>query len=144
MNRDGGLIKAVLDYLVSLKATTISGFASLDRDFTAAQDIAGGPRLIVKTGTNTKIVTTDRTDIRAVSVTIEIWGKSEDVVDTQSTKVDAVLDALAENPHPISTEMDEGSSVNEMSIIDNQSSQVQTGVWKSVLMTEWEIGITRS
>ena len=143
MARDGGLVKAIEDELTSLKATTLAGIASLDRDFTPENSLPG-VRLILSVGSNRETAMTCQTEFRSVSVMFHLYAASSTAINTQGDIVESLLWDWSENAADINARMDNDCGVREMRIADCQSRHEQTGNWSVKFSTEWEIQLNRS
>lgn len=145
--RDGGLVKAIEDRLMAIVADTedLTGFASLDRDFTPGSNIEDGEaRLIVSVGSNRQTFLSCSTEFRVVSIAFAIYAPSAESLRAQADKLESVLDAWAENATDVSDEMDEDTSVRSMNIGDQTDRHDNTGQWALRVNTDWEIQLKRS
>ena len=143
--RDGGLIAAVIDRVIELKDSELSGFAKLGRDFVIVTGQDNHlPRLVVNSGSNRIIKRTNVTEFRELFITFKVWGKSNEEVGEQAVKLCVVLDRWSENTNEISEAMPAGVSVREMSVSDQIETHEQQGLWSLSLPTQWEISIARS
>lgn len=140
--RDGGLIAAIENELISLKATTLSGIDSLDRDFTPESELPS-VRLVLSVGSNRMTATTCSTEFRTVSVTFSVYGPTTETTTTQAGFVETLLWDWSESPLAINTRMEDGNGVREMRITDFLTRHEQSGVWSMKFSTEWEIQLRR-
>jgi hypothetical protein len=143
--RDGGLIDAVLDRVIELKEDELSGFEKFGRDFVIVDGQENHlPRLVVNSGSNRIIRRTNAAEYRELFITFKVWGKTNEQVGEQASRLCVVLDRWSENPEELSGGMDEGCYPREMSISDQIETHEQQGVWSLSLPTQWEISIARS
>lgn len=140
---DGGLIEAIESDIESKASTTLSGFNSLDADFTSEENLDSDLRLVVKMGQNRMINTTDRSEYRRIIINLEVWGKTRERVKTQASKVAIWLNSLSENSETITAEMTESAEVVELDLIDCVSNQISNSLWVTRFTTEWLIGVSR-
>lgn len=136
MSRDGGLIDAILDHLQPL-----TGYAEKGRDFCETEEF---PRLVVSTGANHITLRTNKTEHRKLDVSFEIVANSGEQLQMQGELLDAALDELAENSSIVSALMPSGAGVREMDITNQSATQEDPKLWRHVVSTEWDIGITRN
>ena len=137
----GGLPDAVIDYLILLASTDLSGFAEMRRDFSKGSEF---PRLVLETGTNVITLRTDKSEFRTIDIDFEILANSEQQAAQQGSKLDSVLNELAENGSAITALMPSGAGVREMDIVNQISKKEESNLWSVKISTEWDIGITRN